>query len=782
MAAPNSPPFVVQRGFHLPAAAAPTANSDTAAAAMSQLLSPEQQAQFYQQQLAQMYAQSHAQLQQLQQLDHGSSSMVIPHFSSWPSPGSSDDLTEALHSFINLDGHPSPQAQSLSSSVSTVTNNTDALAAAARSQSASTTTTLPAASSPGSSGAPAATATTGPASMPIASKPWTNAADRFQHHHANSHSLGSTIASSSSSSSASTFATTLPSHSYNSQSAHAAAAAGGFGYNAAGNDTSAKSIFNFHGYNPMPGQQQQQQQSPPFLLQQLPMHQQIPPAFLASQLPYSLQAQWLQFQSQTPSPMNLPVSPQTSISPLPPQSPLSASSSRPESGQRVDRDSVPDRATSRSQTSTNVNGASLSHHSHGRSFSSAFSQTALHSPAQATPSPALSSVSSSAMAQPVPAEISPTVNPEDLARSAQAIPTEASPHAATVAKRNTSRGRSSIVKSPTEDTSRGRTPSTGRAPVQRPSRSKTRRPSYSRTISPHASKDGGHHGQMAADRGRPGPDSGLRHSVSSGTAGINGSQDAAGPTSLANGGGAGPPTRQMSSNNDPLSRSASSSSGMPYMPGYPGATSSHSINIGSAKSGSSTGSAQGPPSSMQRYGTSMPTYMEGSGSWQGGSFSASSVLRSPQLDARNDFGGCARGDGPRSPPVFSAVLPALQRRQSDTFSIGVHQAGSVSLSKDDSPMSRNIPLPNLGDFGERVAIDSPKTDDKEEVSAAAQAKRGKANKEAAATLAAKNATEGLATGRPMISPTGDREMGSPGVDSDKEGDDMQEDDDKVGKG
>lgn len=289
---------------------------------------------------------------------------------------------------------------------------------------------------------------------------------------------------------------------------------------------------------------------------------------------------------------------------------------------------------------------------------------------------------------------------------------------------------------------------------------------------------------MAADRGRPGPDSGLRHSVSSGTGGANGLQDAAGAASLANGGGAGPPTRQMSSNNDPLSRSASSSSGMPYMPGYPGATSSHSINIGSAKSGSSTGSAQGPPSSMQRYGTSMPTYMEGSGSWQGGSFSASSVLRSPQLDGRNDFGGGARGDGPRSPSSFSAVLPALQRRQSDTSSVGVHQAGSVSLSKDDSPMSRNIPLPNLGDFEERVAIDSPKTDDKEEVSAAAQAKRGKVNKEAATTLAAKNAKEGLATGRPTISPTGtgDREMGSPGVESDKEGDDMHEDDDKVGKG
>jgi hypothetical protein len=97
-------------------------------------------------------------------------------------------------------------------------------------------------------------------------------------------------------------------------------------------------------------------------------------------------------------------------------------------------------------------------------------------------------------------------------------------------------------------------------------------------------------------------------------------------------------------------------------------------------------------------------------------------------------------------------------------------------------MSRNIPLPNLGDFGDRVAIDSPKTDDKEEGLIAAPSKRSKASKEAAATLAVKHANGGQVAGRPTISPTEDREMGSPGVESDRDGDDMHEGDDKVGKG
>lgn len=159
---------------------------------------------------------------------------------------------------------------------------------------------------------------------------------------------------------------------------------------------------------------------------------------------------------------------------------------------------------------------------------------------------------------------------------------------------NENRGRKA---SPSDEKSRGRNSSAGRAPVQRPSRSRTRKPSYSRTISP-------------------------------------------GQTSLRNSSAPGPSNLGASSNTPEGSAAGSngtSAVASPYLPGYP-----NSAN------------------QMARFGTSVPSYPNGSGSvpqaYSGNGYPFAAFQHHRRLSDTSTFAPSSFGaDG--SPYIGSTGLP-----------------------------------------------------------------------------------------------------------------------------
>ena len=151
--------------------------------------------------------------------------------------------------------------------------------------------------------------------------------------------------------------------------------------------------------------------------------------------------------------------------------------------------------------------------------------------------------------------------------------------------------------SPSDEKSRGRNSSAGRAPVQRPSRSRTRKPSYSRTISP---------GQTS-----------LRNSTGPGGSTLGGS------TNTTETGGTG--------------SNGASAVTSPYLPGYPPMTGQNA-----------------------RFGSSVPTYLNGPGSvpqnWSGNGYPFGAFQHHRRPSDASTFAPSSLGaDG--SPYIGTAALP-----------------------------------------------------------------------------------------------------------------------------
>ena len=181
---------------------------------------------------------------------------------------------------------------------------------------------------------------------------------------------------------------------------------------------------------------------------------------------------------------------------------------------------------------------------------------------------------------------------------------------------NETRGRRT---SPSDDKSRGRNSSAGRAPPQRPSRSRTRKPSYSRTISP---------GQTS-----------LRNSTGPTGASLAGTSVT--PEGLASGSG------------------GSTTVTSPYLPGYPPTTGQHS-----------------------RFASSVPTHLNGSAgslpqSWHGNGYPFAAFQHHRRPSDASTFAPSSFGaDG--SPYIATTGLPQVDAVQN---AVGVDNlAGSLPAS------------------------------------------------------------------------------------------------------